>query len=56
MLSESCRGESPARLMLGGPFIPGRLKAAADIFFVVVGVEGDELRFGDICEIGGGDA
>lgn len=55
MLNESCRGESPVRLVLG-PFIPGRLKAAADIFFVVVGVVGDELRFGEICEIGGGDA
>jgi hypothetical protein len=47
--SESCRGESPLALVLfDDPFIPGRRNAAAEIFFVVVGVNGDP-KIGDIC-------
>ena len=49
-LNESCRGESSTGLMLfDSPLIFGRLKAAAGIFPVVVGVEGCELKVGAGC-------
>ena len=54
ILNESCLGESPVRP--APAFIPGRLNAAAEIFFMVVGVEGEELKFGDICGIINGGA
>jgi len=54
-LNESCRGESSPGLMLpGNPLIPGRLKAAAVIFFVVAGVEGGEPKVDADCGPGGG--
>jgi len=55
--NESCRRVSSLRLVLfDGPFIPARLNAAAEIFFVVVGVEGAELKAGVICGTDGSDA
>ena len=55
-LSESCRGESSLRLtLLDGPFILGRLNAAAEILFVVAGVEDGELKVDAICDVSGGN-
>ena len=54
-LNESCRGESSTGLVLfDSPLAFGRLKAAAVIFPVVVGVEGGEPRVGTVCEPGSG--
>lgn len=56
-LNGSCRGESSLRLVLPDrPLIPGRLNAAAEIFFVVVGVEGCELKLEVICGADGSDS
>ena len=56
MLSESCRGGPSFKLvLLDSPLIPGRLNAAAEIFLVVVGVEGCELKADIVCGAGCGD-
>ena len=41
-------------MLFDSPLIPGRLNAAAEIFFVVVCVEGEGLKVGVTCGTGGG--
>lgn len=54
-LNESCRGESSTGLvLLDSPLAFGRLKAAAVIFPVVIGVKDGEPKAGTVCEPGSG--